>query len=177
MGFRSVMKTAFPFIAAALSAGGPLGTMATSALSKGLGIELKKDEDVDQAIANLSATNPDAIAKLKEIENNFQIQMTQLGFDQVEKMEALAVSDRASARNREIAVRDKMPMILALAVTGGFFAVFVIIIKVPIPTAVHDLVLIMLGGLAGNFNSVINYFFGSSSGSATKTDILAKTKQ
>jgi len=56
-------------------------------------------------------------------------QMKQLGIDEAK----LAYDDVANARAREIAVRDKLPAILAISVTVGFFAVLLIMLFRGVP--------------------------------------------
>lgn len=62
--------------------------------------------------------------------------------------------------------------ILGALVTLVFFLICVLILKWVIPTQNHDAAMLLLGGLAMNFNSVVGFFFGSSKGSEDKTDII-----
>jgi hypothetical protein len=58
---------------------------------------------------------------------------------------------------------------LAILITLGFFAVIGFMLLNNIPVQGHDVLLVMLGGLATAFAGVVAYYFGSSSGSAAKT--------
>src|SRR5436190_192676 len=104
MGFKDIFKAAFPFISAASSLGGPLGTMAAAAVGKALSVDSVTSDNIADTIAAATSKDPDAMLKLKQAEEDFQIQMTKLGFDQAAKIEELQAADRASARAREIAV-------------------------------------------------------------------------
>ncbi len=174
MGFKDIFKTAFPFISAAASIGGPLGTMAASAVGSALGVKVEATADsISDAIAIATTKNPDAMLKLKDAEHSFKVQMETLGFEHIEQLEEIAATDRANARAREIAVKDRIPAILAIAVTGGFFTLLGILCFAAVPAASENVLFALSGILGTAWTSVISYFFGSSAGSAAKTKILA----
>lgn len=76
--------------------------------------------------------------------------------------------DRVSARDRERAVKDRTPAVLSAAIVGGFFVTLFVVIFFGVAMEVKDLVLVLLGSLGAGVNTVLAYYFGSSSGSATK---------
>ena len=45
------------------------------------------------------------------------------------------------------------------------------------PQGTRDALLVLIGGISGAFGAVISYFFGSSSGSAEKTQMLSGFKR
>lgn len=63
----------------------------------------------------------------------------------------------------------------ALIAIGLFWVVYLLIIR-PAPEQNKDALLILLGVLASSFTGVVGYFFGSSKGSADKTDIMKNGK-
>ena len=65
-------------------------------------------------------------------------------------------------------------MILAAAIVVGFFVLLYIFVFYGIPVQNEALLNITCGALIGSFTTVVGYFFGSSAGSANKTDIMAK---
>lgn len=179
MGFGSILKTAFPFISAAAGLGGPLGTMAANAVGQALGVE-KVDPSPDGITAAITAAqskDPDALLKLQDAENQFKLQMQKLGLDDAEKMAQMDVDDRANARARQIAVKDRTPAILAFTTTAGFFALLALLAYHAVPVQSEKLLDVMLGSLGTAWIGVMNYFFGSSSGSAAKTQIMAQQAQ
>jgi hypothetical protein len=179
MGIKNILsaigKDAFPFIAAAAGAGGPFTAMAAGAVGKALGIgKIAPDPDaISDAIVAAQAKDPETFLKLKAADNDFKEHMAQLGYADVEKLSELDIADRASARSREIAVRDKTPRFLAYAVTFGFFGLLWMLAFRSVPESSKSILDVMVGSLGTAWIGIINYYFGSSSGSAAKTQILA----
>lgn len=173
MGFQGIFKGAFPFLAAAASIGGPAAVMATNFVGKALGIDNLTPDRMPDAVANATTKDPDAMLKLKQAEDDFQLQMTKLGFDNAEKLLSIDAADRASARSREIAVKDKTPAVLAYGVTLGFFSLLWLLAFHSIPLESQRILDVMVGALGTAWISVVTYYFGSSLGSSEKTRILA----
>lgn len=174
MGFnlKGVLGTVAPWIATAI--GGPMAGQAVSMISGALG--LKSDAklgDVQEALAQGQLTG-DQLVALKKADQEFQEQMQAAGFKHIEDLEALAASDRASARAREIAVKDWTPKVLAIGVTIGFFGLLAFLTFKDVPAMSHDILIAMVGSLGAAWASIVSYYFGSSAGSAAKTDILAQ---
>src|SRR5688572_3659031 len=66
------------------------------------------------------------------------------------------------------------PAFLVVSTTAGFFALVTLLFFRDIPEGTQDILYVLLGGVAGQWASIIQYHFGSSSGSAHKTTILDK---
>jgi len=159
-----VLRTVAPTVA--LAVGGPFGPLASAAISAALGTPKGDDKAAEAAL--LTAT-PDQLLALTKANNDFTVQMKQLGIDE----EKLVYEDIANARAREVAVRDETPHILAYGITVGFFGVLGYLVAYGKPQVGGDVVLVLLGSLGTAFTGIISYYFGSSAGSAAKTDILA----
>lgn len=61
---------------------------------------------------------------------------------------------------------------LVISTTLGFFALLALLFVKELPEGTKDILQVMLGGVLGQWATIISYFFGSSSGSARKTDML-----
>ena len=109
------LKQIAPTVATAL--GGPLAGMAVSAISKAIGV----DEDKVQDMISSNKLSADQVAQLKLAEIELAKQAQELGLN----FEKLAVDDRKSAREMQATTRSMMPPILASAVTVGFFGIVV----------------------------------------------------
>ena len=169
MDFLAILKTVAPWIGTAI--GGPLGGMAVEAASNALGLTEKTTDALKQA---LSGATPEQMLALKLADDNFAAQMQKLGFDHVEKIQELDNSDRNSARQREMTVRDVTPKVLAAVVTLGFFGILMFMMLRPVPMESRDILNIMLGSLATAWTGIIAYYFGSSKSSDRKTELLAQ---
>ena len=179
MGFSDVLRKAFPYISAAAPLGGPLATMAAAAVGKALGNpKVAPGEDsISNAIANAFA-NPEQRAALLKAEQDFQLQMAELGYKDAEEIANIAQKDRDSARNREIQVRDLTPRILAflVIVACGIGEGWYFTHGAP-SNASPELIGRILGTADAAVMLVLSYYFGSSAGSAAKTQIMAQQQK
>ena len=162
---KGALATVAPGLATGL--GGPLAGAAVTFITKALGL---KENDEDGAIAALS-TSPDALLKLKIAEIEYQKFRDELGI----KEEALHQQDRASARALAIA-RGQIPQIsLSVAYTvayfGMIFGIMLGYLELPDRSSLFSG---LIGILTAAQTQIMNYFFGSSSGSAKKTEVMAK---
>lgn len=165
---RSVIETVAPTIGTAL--GGPMGGVAAQYLSNRLlGKGTHTVEELQEAILHAS---PDQLADIKRIEADFKVQMERIGVD----LEEIAAKDRDSARNREIALNDKTPAILAYGTMAAFFGYIGGVTFLSTPDTDMDFIYLALGWLGGTASTVIAYYFGSSSGSAKKDNVISKLK-
>lgn len=158
-----VLSTVAPMLATAV--GGPLAGAATAAIAKALGLPQElPPEDVAFAVQNAT---PDQLLAIKKAEQDFAVAMKQLDITR----EQLAYADTASARQREMAVKDWMPKALGiLMVSASIGAVALVLLGY---ARVDDALAGSLVGLiVGAGNQVIGYYFGSSAGSAAKDAVL-----
>ena len=171
MDWKSIVGTVAPWLGAAL--GGPLGSAAVTIIADSLGLSDRTESAIKIA---LGAATPEQMMSIKTADQDFAIQMQALGFANERDMEALAAGDRDSARKREMIVQDGTTRYLAYALTFGFFGVLVFIMLGDVAEGMREVLYIMLGALGASWQSCINYYFGSSSGSQTKTSLLAKAE-
>ena len=162
--FGSLIGSVAPTLATALS--GPLAGMATKALSQALlGKEDGSDDDIQAALRTAS---PEQLAAVKKIDADFRVQMKSLDID----LEALAVDDRKSARSMQTETRDFIPRLLAVSVTVGFFAILIYMLVYGLPTTGNEALLLLLGALQTAWGGIIAFYFGSSSGSQKKDQMI-----
>jgi hypothetical protein len=178
-GVKGIFSKIMPFISAAAPLGGPAGVLAASVLGKVLGSTdnpAKVEPTANGIAAALSqiSQDPVLIEKAREAEQQFQLQLKQLDIHSVEELEKLSADDRDSARKREVAVRDKMPGLLAgLSVVSLMFCICLIAF-VHLPDGAKEALLLLIGFVGASYKDVYAYYFGSSAGSDRKTDLLAQ---
>jgi hypothetical protein len=158
-----VLKTVAPMLGTAI--GGPFGALAGTAISAAIGTPQGDDKAAESA---LLAASPDALVKLKQAEQDFQVQMRTLGISE----EKLVYDDIANARTRDMSVRDSTPAVLAYAITLGFFGTLGFMLWNGKPAVGGDALLVMLGSLGTAWAGVVSFYFGSSLGSAQKDRVL-----
>jgi len=167
------LATFAPTVATAL--GGPLAGMAVSSLEKIFGIDPSASPEAKQAAIEqglLSAT-PDQIIALKKAENDFQVQMKQLGIQE----EQLAYQDVANARSMQVQIRSWTPDVLSYGVlaasTAAFLAVVLGYVHIPQDPATAAIYGSVLTFLVTESKAVLGYWFGTSIGSQSKDDTIA----
>jgi hypothetical protein len=172
----STIGSTAPLLAGLL--GGPVGlgvTTAASLLSHVLGTS-NDPESIATALQD-----PSALDKVRQAESTNAVQLQQLAVTATQAQLAhemelvrIAAEDRKDARAMSIATRDWVPKALAIAVTLGFFGILVLMALHALPDPNRDLVNVVIGSLGTAWISIIGYYFGTSAGSARKTELLAQ---
>lgn len=166
--WKSLVRTVAPAIGTAL--GGPLGGTAVRFLAdKLLGDPGASEDQVAQALQSMS---PNQLLRLKELDQDFAKHMADIGVD----LERIAQQDRQSAR--EMAKTDNRPqMVLSTVYTLAYlwyvYLFFTGAFKMD-PSVVglgEGLILVLTTAQT----QLMNFWFGSSSGSREKTTHLANS--
>lgn len=136
--------------------GGPAGGAIGALVASQFGGDPKDADDLVRRIEG----DPEAANKLMQMQLTYWTDL-----------ERLANDDRASARNREIQVRDKLPAILAIGSLIIYAVVQLYAMYHPgeqddlISARVQDIMML-----------IVAYYFGSSAGSANKDKMLMDKK-
>jgi hypothetical protein len=160
-----ILQTVAPTVA--LAVGGPFGPLASAAISAALGTPKGDDKAAEAAL--LTAT-PDQLLALTKENDSFKAQMKQFGIEE----QKLVYDDVANARAREVALKDNTPSVLVYLTTTGFFASLLGAFLVTIPDSSKGIVFSMIGSLGTVWITQMGFYFGSSMGSASKTDVINK---
>lgn len=170
MGFTDVMKKAYPFLTIAAQAI-PGGNIVSSVIGKIL--QLKPGDTLETAGMALLNAPPEVRAQLQAEENRHAEVMNQMGITSAEDFEKIAAADRADARSMQVQTRSWIPGTLAIAVTIGFFGLLALTATHAPPPSSEKVLDVMTGSLGTAWIMVIGYYFGSSAGSARKTELLS----
>lgn len=166
---------------------GPLGGTAVTAICGALGLPASAGTDDITKVVQSGALTPDMITALRAADQKHAEILGQQGVDLVKinasHEEALAATDeedRASARSREISVKDNTPRNLTYLYTVGLFAVIAAefglgISHIEIEPLIHSTLDTLLGVLVTICIGAKEYYLGTSSGDAHKTELLAKS--
>ena len=150
--------------------GGPLGGMAASLIADKLGLSESTVEAVTGALAGNALTS-DQVASLKIAE----IEMKKFMADNGIKLADISAADRRDARGMKTATRSLMPAILTLLITFGFFGVLGWMLHDK--TAVESApLLVMLGSLGTAWTGCCAFWFGTTSNSTQKTELLSRAE-
>ena len=168
MGSTDWLKTLAPMLGTALA--GPLGGAAASFLADKLGVKESTVEAVTAVLSSGKMTS-EQIASLKVAELEFQ------KFLQTNKIDLakLANEDTAGARSMQIATRSNLPAVLTIIITIGFFGVLAWMLFDDTVQNSPPL-LIMLGALGAEWTACCKFWFGTTDGSAQKTNLLAQAE-
>jgi hypothetical protein len=168
--WKKIVGAVAPTLATAL--GGPLAGIAVKTIAtQVLG---KSDASEDEVEAAILGADPQTLIRLKEVELEFKATMVNAGI----KLEEIASSDRASARDREVKAQDSWtPRVLATVIVGGFlWCVYAVLsgyisdLKDPM---IATLVGTMIGYTSAKADQIVSYYFGSSASSKAKDETIS----
>lgn len=171
--WKSALKVVAPVLGTAV--GGPFGAMAGKLVADALGCD-NTDKAIEAAVKNAT---PDQLLALKAADNNFTVRMKELGIEHDKLEYADTANARAAGTARQVSRTWWLEPLLALLVVMGFFIacgglIYVATKNLTLDPQAHDIIVMLLGVLAAKFSDVFGYYFGSSSGSAAKTDALTR---
>lgn len=163
------LKTLAPLLGTAL--GGPLGGAAASFIADKLGLDTKDVKSINEVL-NSGKLSADQIAQVKMAEIDFQkfLEANKI------KLEEIAALDRNSARDMLKSTKSYVPATLTFVITAGYFVTLIGMMSQAFTVADSQVMLIMLGQLGTAWGVAIAFWFGTTSGSKDKTDLLAKSQ-
>lgn len=162
------IKAVAPTVATAL--GGPLAGAAVTALGGIFGMSKPTTDQIGKMFADGMIT-PEHLAEIRKLEMDYQNQERERGF----KYADLEVKDRDSARAMQIAVHSKMPALLTILVTIGFFGILTLLFFHP-ELKGNEIVMMMVGQLSAVWAGCVAFYTGTTYGSGTKNAMLARAE-
>lgn len=169
INWKKLLGSVAPAIATALGVGGgPAGAAIALASRAIFGRDDATADDIGAALA--AGASPEQIEKLREAEREFSMKLV----DSAVRLEEIEAADRANARAREIATKDRMPAVLAIILTIALFATIAMLGVRAVPAENREPFLILLGALSTAWTGAMTYYHGSSSSSRAKDVVLGR---
>ena len=147
---KNIVGAVAPTIGSAM--GGPLGGMAMNKIADVLGVP-NDQKSIQQAIQNAT---PEQMLELKKAEQEFEIQMEELGV----KVFELETQDKQYARG--MFSKDLTARIIGLFTIGGFLGYIFLVTLQPPEQNSEALINLVLGYLGGLASAIISFYFGAS---------------
>ena len=163
MDWKGLVGKVAPMLGTAL--GGPFGGMAGQFLAEKLGV------DPDELEETVTKASPETMLLIKQSDNDFKVKMEELGIKKTE----LAMQDRADARELAKATSILPQIILSVIYTIAYAVVLWAYItnKVQVAADAKTQFTMVLSILTAAQMQILNFWFGSSSGSKEKDKVAA----
>lgn len=170
MNWIDTLKVLAPTVASAF--GSPLAGMAVAAIGSAMGIDSPTQDKIAKAFTAGQLT-PEALARIKELELDYQNQEAERGF----KFSELEFKDRDSARSMAVATHSMTPSLLTwMIVLLTLIAEGMLLFNQVPPGAAPIIIGRVLGTMDSALVMVLSFWFGSNSNSQRKTELLAQAQ-
>ncbi len=168
MNWLETLKQLAPTVASAL--GGPLAGAAVTALGGIFGLS-EPNQDTIARLFKDGQLSADNLAAIRKLELDYQNQERERNF----KYSELEFKDKDSARQMQMATHSKMPAILTILVTVGFFGILGLLFFHP-ELKGNEIVMLMVGQLSAVWAACVSFYVGTTYGSANKNAMLANSQ-
>ena len=165
MNWIETLKAIAPTVASA--ALGPMGGAVVSAIGSIIGVDNPTKETIGNLFKDGQLT-AEQLGKIRELELKYQADERERGFKYAE----LEYKNQDSARQMQIATHSKMPAILTVMVTIGFFGILSMLFFHP-ELKGNEIVMMMVGQLSAVWAGCVAFYTGTTFGSANKNALLA----
>jgi predicted phage gp36 major capsid-like protein len=179
---KKAISSAAPTLATML--GGPLAGTAVAALESAFGLPTGAGEGGITQVIQGGGMTPEIIAQVRARDQEHaeklrqaDIDLEKLNADSAAALASVEAGDRDSARKRESVVRGLTTPSLAWLVVGASVALGTAVVSgcVTKDPSQATLVGTVIGYVFSEAKQVLAYYFGSSFGSARKTELLASS--
>jgi len=170
--WKAMLSSVAPVIGTAI--GGPFGAVAATAGLKMFGIEPEQGNEEQQLQQAMAQATPADLLNLKKADQQFDLEMKKLNID----IKRIDQADRGSARDLAKSTGIWPQVVLSVVYTIGYGIVMFNFMAGNVH--VQEGQQILFGSLIGILTAaqvqILNFWFGSSSGSKEKTAALAGSK-
>ncbi len=163
--WKGLIKSVAPTAATLL--GGPLAGLAVKAIGDAIGVSDATQEKIEEVLQSGQLTG-EQLAAIKLAENNLKLELKRLDIN----LEEIYAKDRDSARKLQAETKSWVPAVLTVITVGGFFWLLIGAATGQFKLTGSDVMMLLLGVLARETAGVYQFWFGSSSGSQRKTEMI-----
>ena len=151
-GILDAVSKSAPLLATVL--GSPLAGLAISLLASVFHTDPKDIKALNEAMIN----DPNADLKIKEVELKHAEVLTQIASQNY----LTEVDDRKDARKNAVLYKDFLRHMAYLVTCGFFGALLLLFLPIQINQGARELLLMLIGMLASKWQTIIDFFYGSS---------------
>jgi hypothetical protein len=130
--------------------------MAVEAVGKAIGMSEPTAAKVRETLEGNALTDAQIVA-VREADAQLKVRMRELEID----LEKLATEDRDSARTMQAKLNSRVPSILALVITTGFFGVLAGLLTGHFDLWDNAGITMLIGSLATSWGMVVSFYYGS----------------
>ena len=189
-----LIKTVLPFLTTVLA--GPVPGIATGLLNQifpnkeidtpeKLQEEYQKitqyeNSDVDKNSPDYlmqKKINENILVEIENAENKLKLKFNEAGISSVLELEKIYAGDLQNARNRQIAMNDDTPRLIALIITGVVIALVLLLMFVNIPSNNKDLVTQVVLTIVAGWGGMMAYYFSTTARSKDKDDRIERLQK
>ena len=189
-----LIKTVFPFLTTVLA--GPIPGIAMGLLNQifpnkeidtpeKLQEEYQKitqyeNSDVDKNSPDYlmqKKINENILVEIENAENKLKLKFNEAGISSVLELEKIYAGDLQNARNRQIAMNDDTPRLIALIITGVVIALVLLLMFVNIPSNNKDLVTQVVLTIVAGWGGMMAYYFSTTARSKDKDDRIERLQK
>ena len=189
-----LIKTVLPFLTTVLA--GPVPGIATGLLNQifpnkeiDTPEKLKKEyqkitqyenSDVDKSTPDYllqKKINDTALQEIEAAENKLKLKFNEMGITSVLELEKIYAGDLQNARNRQIAMNDDTPRLIALIITVVIIALVLLLMFVNIPPNNKDLITQVVLTIVAGWGGMMAYYFSTTARSKEKDERIERLQK
>ena len=189
-----LIKTVLPFLTTVLA--GPVPGIATGLLNKifpnkeidtpeKLQEEYQKitqyeNSDVDKNSPDYlmqKKINENILVEIENAENKLKLKFNEAGISSVLELEKIYAGDLQSARNRQIAMNDDTPRLIALIITVVIIALVLLLMFINFTSNNKDLVTQVVLTIVAGWGGMMAYYFSTTARSKDKDDRIERLQK
>ena len=189
-----LIKTVLPFLTTVLA--GPVPGIATGLLNQifpnkeidtpeKLQKEYQKitqyeNSDVDKNSPDYlmqKKINENILVEIENAENKLKLKFNEAGISSVLELEKIYAGDLQNARNRQIAMNDDTPRLIALIITVVIIALVLLLMFVNIPSNNKDLITQVVLTIVAGWGGMMAYYFSTTARSKEKDERIERLQK